>query len=336
MFGAITPLTSVRSTQAMADTNDLFCLAALARMGHLRLTELARAAFPLASAESGQSSAERCIKRLLARAHIERRRNCMGTWSYVLLLGGVARLLRVGIAAQVQDKLSVWSPQFLHQMFTARYLLERTAVDGAEVWGGYAIGHGMTPVSLKDLKRFKKIPDGWIAPRHSGSESGAGLGAVSVLDWVEGENRSKSQLETLRVLQTAVHSGEWLDAQRTIKLGRVVIVYSEKQGHEDALCRGIATLLRERPELDEAALLEALIFVRCDVDLGLRWRSCEELTGSTVYARYLARQTQKNGGRPAWRPDPRHTRVITEEQRRREEDEYLEDLARRRKKFGPH
>ena len=317
MFGSINPLTSVRSTQAMADSNDLYCLAAVARMGHLRLTEIARAAFPLASVESGQSSAERCLKRLRARGHIERRRNCVGGSSFVLLLGGVARLARVGIASKVQDKLSVWSPQFFHQMFGARYLLERAARGDVEVWGGYAIGHGMAPVSLKDIKHLKKIPDGWIESRPVGSESGPVPGAVRVLSWLEFENRTKNKLDIVHMLRTATHSGEWLDAARTIKLGKVMIVYSEKQAHESALCRGIQTLLGELSGQDGAKLLDALVFVRCDVDLGVRWRSCEELPASTVYTRFLARQAQKGRPVPVISPP-----VVSEAQRLRDEEDW--------------
>jgi hypothetical protein len=96
------------------------------------------------------------------------------------------------------------------------------------------------------------------------------------------------------------------------------------------MLKAVEALLGELSEPDGEALLEALVFVRCECEPGAtRWSGYQEVTGTVALAAYLER---KHGPK---RPDARHTRVISDEQRRREEDEYLEDLARRQKKFGP-
>jgi hypothetical protein len=211
-----------------------------------------------------------------------KRRNCLGSNSYVLALGGVARLRRVGIVASIGDKITVHSPQFMHQTLCSRYLLERAAVDGAEVWGGFAVGGSRSPVRHRELKRrFGKIPDGLIAPLLPGVAPGAGL------DWVEVEHAPKGTADVLRVVRMATHSGKFLDDARTVRLGRVVIVYASRQGHENAMLKAVETLLAELSVPDGEALLEALVFVRCEFDPGVhRWSAYTESTGAAALAAY--------------------------------------------------
>jgi hypothetical protein len=326
MFGLIPPIVSLRSTQAMADVNDCRVLAALARMGHLRLTEIARAGWPASTVASGSVSADKTLKRLVKRGHVLKKRNCMGSSSYVLTMGGVARLRRVGIVAVVGEGITVHSPQFMHQTLCARYLLERSAVDGAEVWGGYAVGSGRAPVPYRELKkRFGKLPDGFIAPLIPGGVPGA------VLDWVEVEQSIKGTSDVLRVVRMGTHAGKFLDEAGTIKLGRVVIVYSTRQGHESAMLKGLETLLTDLTAQHAEALLAALVFVRCEFDPGVhQWKSCTEVPVAVVREEHRIR----NGGKAAVPARP----TLTEAERQKLEDEWWDspagqaELARREAK----
>jgi hypothetical protein len=261
------------ASQVASARNDLTCLAAISLFGHCRQVELAVAVWPKSPLASSIVSAGKAIRRLMDRGHIAERWNRLPGRSYVLQMGGVARLRRHGITAEVGTGLDLTGQHVWHRIFGMRYLLERRAASGQPAWGEYAIEKGLSPLKRGDmLDQFGKLPDG-LAQASPG-----------VLDWIEVENSVKGWNAVQRMLNMATHSGVELDGDGKWKLGRVVFVYNRKQGHEAMLLKGLAALLRKTAPQNRERVLAAVVLVPVEVELPLAWKSYEEHSGAAALA----------------------------------------------------
>jgi hypothetical protein len=189
--------------------------------------------------------------------------------------------------------------------------LERKAATGSPVWGEYALEKGWAPVKRAALlEQFEKLPDGLV-------EASPG-----VLDWVEVENAKGKA--TLPMLKVATHTGEALNSDGSLRLGRIFFVYDRTQPHEAALLQGLLATLRDVPVRERERVLSAVVFVPVEVELPLAWKSYEEVAGAVAVA--------LSGLNDNW--PPKKARKISRKQRAaydleqaREREQYEREVA---------
>jgi hypothetical protein len=301
------------ASQIIAARNDLACLAAIGLFGHCRQVELALAGWPHNPRGSAEVLAGRAIQRLLERGHIIERRNSLPGRSYVLGMGGVARLKRHGIPAVDGAGLSVTGVHLWHRILGTRYLLERKAATGSPVWGEYALEKGWAPVKRAALlEQFEKLPDGLVQA------------SPGVLDWVEIEHaKGKS---TRPMLEVVTHAGEALNSDGSLRLGRVFFVYDRTQPHEAALLQGLLATLRDVPVRKRERVLSAIVFVPVEVELPLAWKSYEEVTGAVAVA-----LSGLNDNWPPKKPRKisRKQQAVYDWERAQEQEQYEREVAGR-------
>jgi hypothetical protein len=280
------PWTVAKDGRVIAAENELTCLLALSKFGHLRLSEICRAVWPATPVSCASPSAGRMLKRLVKEQAIIARINSRETNSFVLGQRGCWRLLQAGVAVESGLDLSTTGPLFRHHCLVSRYLLERAAKDGVEVWGQHAIDRGLAPLTRGECKdALKKIPDGFAAAiRGPGA-----AGVARLVDWHEGEGTRKNLDETIGMVRLATHTGRLIgpaqdDPGQAVRLRNLVFVFDVRQQHEPVLIEALAALLRTLPEPDRARVLRAIVFVR--VKLGRprdAWLSYEEVPASIPY-----------------------------------------------------
>jgi hypothetical protein len=279
------PTPSGLDGQHIAERNEAAVLARLHQYGHLRQAEIGRAVWPQSSESSGYAMAGRTLKRLVDRFYVLIKPNAVGTRSYVLAERGVARLQVEGIEAKSGSTLATAGGRFMHHSIGARYLIERAA-SGGTVWSEADIDASRSPVGRGELKQsWGKVPDGFAVSR----------GIPGAIDWIEVEGSTKSRDEIARILNLSRYSGTWLNAAESVKLGRVVVVYDHRSsmGHETAFIAGLKRLRAKLSEREKRQSLEALVFVRCEIEYPLSWRSHEEIGAATVLARAGERRSHR-------------------------------------------
>ena len=268
--------------RVVADHNEFKVLKLVRDFGHLVRIEVAEGVWPTSDTLVAQKMAQRTVKRLLKSRELLEMENLLAGNSLVLGRRGAARLRMADIEADAgYDLSSVNGGQFKHRSYGTRYLIKRHA-RGHRVFGEYAIAKGWSPLTRKQFSASfdKKIPDGLVlvpGPERGFDET------VSAADWIEVECTDKSTKELERILYVAwTYLGKCLDAEKTIILDRVIIVFNEKERHE----RRIKQLLREyisKHHTDNPdALLASIILCRCKVDAPFVWHGHEEVDGATL------------------------------------------------------
>jgi hypothetical protein len=280
--------------QLTAERNEIAVLERLHHFGHLRVSDLARAVWPASAEKSGLGMARRTLKRLESRLYVKARENAVGSNSFILRERGCARLAEIGIEAKPGYDLTPNGSRFMHNSIGARYLIER-AIEGCTVWSEQDVDQSRSPVRRRELSaRWGKVPDGFA--------SSSVPGAIRVVDWCEVEMSSKAGEAVEKILLMGRHSGKWLDAARTVRLGRVVVIYDRRSsmGHETALVSALQKLLRLPPsELsddEKRRMVESLAFVRCSIECPLVWKSHEEVAASVVLALAPPRRSHRAKG----------------------------------------
>jgi hypothetical protein len=276
--------------QQLAQRNDIAVLARLHQYGHLRRIEIGRAVWAQSPEASGYSMAGRTLQRLKSRNYLMAKPNAIGSNSFVLTERGASRLSLEGIEARAGTELATAGSRFVHHSLGARYLIERAAA-GSTVWSEADIDASRAPVGRGELKqRWGKVPDGFALSR---SIPGA-------IDWVEVEGSKRSGNDTGRILGMSRGCGQPLGvSDRSVRIGQVFVVYDRRpsMGHEAALVAGLSRMRAGRDEQQMRVVLDALVFVRCDIKNPMTWQSFEEVPAATILA--LAKGPRKQRAKPA-------------------------------------
>ena len=264
---ATKPVASRKAPQSLsgrevARINELNCVAAVAKWGHLRLQELARAVWP--SARYGEQLAGRTTRRLVKQGLLLERRNALGGRSLCLTRAGVAWLEVRGIEAQhTLDLSSVSGPTFFHRTFATRYLIERQ-VAGQHVAGEYLILRRKLPFKIEALcKALRKMPDGF-----SWGRMPDGTMAVELL---EQESASKARSELEKCLRAALYIGTSLPGDKVYKLTALVFVFDGSLSHARRILLAANSVWGDRPVLERIALEKRVKLVAVELRPPLVW-----------------------------------------------------------------
>lgn len=264
---AIKPATSRKVQQSLcgrevARANELSCVVAVSKWGHLRLQELARAVWP--SARYGEQLAGRTTRRLVKQGLVLERRNALGGRSLCLTRAGVAWLEVRGIEAQhTLDLTSVAGPTFFHRTFATRYLIERQ-IAGQYVAGEYLILRRKLPFKIDALcKALCKMPDGF-----SWSRMSDGTMAVELL---EQESASKARSELEKCLRAALYIGTSLPGDAIYKLTAVVFVFDGSLSHARRIMLAANSLWGDKPAPERIALEKRVKLVAVELRPPLVW-----------------------------------------------------------------
>ena len=246
----------------VARVNELNCVVAVSKWGHLRLQELARAVWP--SARYAEQLAGRTASRLLKQGLLLERRNALGGRSLCLTRAGVAWLEVRGVEAQhTLDLTSVAGPTFFHRTFATRYLIERQ-IAGQYVAGEYLILRRKLPFKIEALCRaLRKMPDGFTWCRMPD-----GTMAVEV---IEQEAASKARAELEKCLRAALYVGTNLPGDTAYKLSAVVFVFDGSLSHARRILLAANSLWGDRPALERIALEKRVKLVAVELRPPLVW-----------------------------------------------------------------
>lgn len=250
------------SGRDVARENELSCVVAVSKWGHLRLQELARTVWP--SARYGEQLAGRTARRLVKQGLLLERRNALGGRSLCLTRAGVAWLEVRGIEAQhTLDLSSVSGPTFFHRTFATRYLIERQ-IAGQYVAGEYLILRRKLPFKIEALcKALRKMPDGF-----SWSRMPDGVMAVEI---IEQEAASKARAELEKCLRAALYVGTSLPGDTAYKLSSVAFVFDDSLSHARRILLAANSLWGDRPALERINLEKRVKLVAVDLRPPLVW-----------------------------------------------------------------
>lgn len=265
-----------RSTQIkrcgrdVARVNELNCMAAVAKFGHLRIIELARAVWP--NAKFGEQVAGRTVLRLVKQGLLLERRNALGSRSLCLTRVGASWLGVRGIEAQhTLDLSSVSGPTFFHRTMATRYLIERENA-GQYVAGEYRILRRKLPFSIEGLtKALRKLADGF-----SWSRMPDGTMAVEL---IEQEAASKARGELERCLRGAEYVGSTMPGTDAVyKLSAVVFVFDCSLSHARRILLAANSLWGDKPALERIKLEKRVKLVHVELRPPLVWVSQRVMT----------------------------------------------------------
>lgn len=253
---------SSKSGREIARVNELNCVAAVARWGHLRIQEMARAVWP--KAKFAEQLAARTARRLTKQGLLLERRNALGGRSLCLTRAGVAWLEVRGIEAQhTLDLTSVSGPTFFHRTFATRYLIERQNA-GQNVAGEYLILRRKLPFKIDSLSRaLRKLPDGF-----SWSRMPDGVMAVEI---IEQEAASKARAELEKCLRAAAYVGTCLPGDAVYKLSAVVFVFDGSLSHARRILLAANALWGNMPVPERVALEKRVKLVAVELRPPLVW-----------------------------------------------------------------
>ena len=263
LLGAARAQENAPSSAAIARGHRQATLRLLARYGHCRTSDIARAVWP--DARYAMQMAQRCVREWAREGIILRRVNALRSRSWVLARAGVAELDAMGVAARHGcDLVSVAGATFVHRCIENRYCIERELRD-AVCYGEHAIQSGHAPVSASYLAhRYGKLPDCIAVVNRC------------AVDWCEVESSAKALDEIVRILELASRVGQPFAQNSALQFARVVFVCEANRGHEKRIVRaagrawvGASAELRER-------YLRAVRIARVTLSDGLRWIGCEE------------------------------------------------------------
>lgn len=251
-----------RCGRDVARSNEQRCLVAIAKFGHLRVSELARAVWP--NARYGEQVARRTVRRLVQQGLLLERRNALASTSLCLTRTGAAWLELRGIAAQhTLDLSSVAGPTFFHRTMATRYLIERQLA-GGQVAGEYLILRRALPFNMDGLaKALRKLPDGLVwQRRHDGSMG---------VELVEQEAAPKARAELEKCLRAAEFVGAKLPGNAPFTVSSVVFVYDRDLNHARRLLLAAGSLWGSRPASERAMLEQRVKLVAVQLRQPLVW-----------------------------------------------------------------
>lgn len=258
-----------RSGRDVARSNELSCVIAVSKWGHLRIQEIARAVWP--KAKFAEQLAARTVRRLTKQGLLLERRNALGGRSLCLTRAGVAWLEVRGIEAQhTLDLTSVSGPTFFHRTFATRYLIERQNA-GQHVAGEYLILRRKLPFKIEALSRaLRKLPDGF-----SWSRMPDGTMAVEI---VEQEAASKARGELEKCLRAAAYVGSSLPGDTVYKLSALVFVFDGSLSHARRILLAATSLWGNKPALERITLEKRVKLVHVELRPPLVWVSQRVMT----------------------------------------------------------
>ncbi len=261
--------TPKKSGREIARANELKAMKAVAAFGHLRITELARAVWPLA--RYAEQLARRTAARLLAAGLLLERRNALGSRSLCLTRGGAGWLELRGVDAQhTLDLSSVAGSTFFHRTLVTRYLIERQ-VEGFHVAGEYQLLRRKTPFPIDALvKALRKLPDGMVWQRRAD-------GTASI-ELVEQEAAAKARQELEKCLRAAEYVGQALDAEGRYRIGGLVFVFDRELNHARRIALAAASLWGNRSQAERVALEKRVKLVAVELRDPLVWVSSSTVT----------------------------------------------------------
>lgn len=264
-----TPTIPMRCGREVARINELNCVIAVSKWGHLRVQELARDVWP--TAKYAEQLAGRTARRLVKQGLLLERRNSFGGRSLCLTRAGVAWLELRGIEAKhTLDLTSVNGPTFFHRVFATQHLL-RCQATGRHVAGEYLILRRKLPFSIEPLTRaLKKLPDGLAWSRLSD-----GTMAVEVAE-VEAASKARQELE--RCLRAAEYVGTSLPGDMTYKLSGIVFVFDGALSHARRILLAANCLWGDRPALERIKLEKRVKLVAVELRQPLVWISQQVMT----------------------------------------------------------
>ncbi len=258
-----------RSGREIARANELKAIKAVAQFGHLRISELARAVWPLA--RYGEQLARRTAARLVGQGLLLERRNALGSKSLCLTRGGAAWLDARGVEAQhTLDLSSVAGSTFFHRTLATRYLIERQ-VEGFQVAGEYLLLRRKTPFPIDALvKALRKLPDGMVWQRRAD-------GTASI-ELVEQEAATKARQELEKCLRTAEFVGQSLDPEGRYRIAGLVFVFDRELNHARRIALAAASLWGNRSQAERVALEKRVKLVAVELRDPLVWVSSSTVT----------------------------------------------------------
>lgn len=258
-----------RCGREVARANELKCTVAVAKFGHLRVAELARAVWP--TARYGEQVARRTVRRLVDQGLLLERRNALASTSLCLTRAGAAWLELRGIAAQhTLDLSSVAGPTFFHRTMATRYLIERQ-LTGCQVAGEYRILRRQLPFNIDALARaLRKLPDGVVWQRRPD-------GTVGV-DLVEQEAAPKARAEVERCLRAAEFVGTRLPGDAPYTVAGVVFVYDRDLSHTRRVLLAANSLWGGRSVSERVTLEQRVKLVAVELREPLVWVSSSVTT----------------------------------------------------------
>lgn len=263
MRGA-TRSTAKRCGREIARANELGCMSAVAKYGHLRIAELARAVWP--KARFGEQLAGRTVQRLVKQGLLLARRNALGAKSLCLTRAGAAWLEVRGIEAQhTLDLSSVSGPTFFHRTMATRFLIEQ-ANSGQHVAGEYEILRRKLPFSIDAMsKALRKLPDGYLWSRLSD-----GTYALEIL---EQEAAAKARAELERCLRAVTYVGSRLPGDAHYKVSGVTFVFDRSLNHARRIALAAHALWGDKPAMERIALEKRVKLVAVEIRAPLVWVS---------------------------------------------------------------
>lgn len=250
------------SGRDIACQNELKVAAAIAEYGHLRIAEIARLGWPLAT--YADQMAQRTCRRMVGAGRLLIRRNALGGTSYVLTRTGASWLsLRGTQARHTLELSSVGGATFFHRTLATRYLLER-AIKGAGVAGEYKMANGGVPFSIETLTRAtKKNPDGLIWRENKD-------GSIA-FEWLEVENASKPKSELVRMLRVAMFSGKLVDVGKKAYAAGLNILYNKDLNHADRILSAANELWGGLPEQKRDEYERKVVLISASIAAPLVW-----------------------------------------------------------------
>jgi hypothetical protein len=251
-----------RSGRDVARSNEVKCMKAVARFGHLRIAELARAVWP--TARFGEQVARRTVRRLVDQGLLLERRNALASTSLCITRAGAAWLELRGVEAQhTLDLSSVAGPTFFHRTMASRYLIERQLA-GCQVAGEYCILRRALPFNIDGLANaLRKLPDGLVWQRRSDGTVGVEL--------VEQEAAPKARAEIEKCLRAAEYVGVKLPGDTPGTVTGVVFVFDRSLNHARRLLLAAASLWGSRPTSERATLEQRVKLVAVEMREPLVW-----------------------------------------------------------------
>lgn len=261
--------TPKRSGREIARANELKAMRVVALFGHVRLSDLGRAVFPLA--RYSEQMARRTAARLVGQGLLLERRNALGSKSLCLTRGGAAWLEARGVDAQhTLDLSSVAGSTFFHRTLATRYLIERQ-VEGFQVAGEYQLLRRKTPFPMDPLvKALRKLPDGMVWQRRAD-------GTASI-ELVEQEAAAKARPELEKCLRAAQYVGQALDVEGRYRIGGLVFVFDRELSHARRIALAASTLWGDRPQAERVALEKRVKLVAVELRDPLVWVSSSTVT----------------------------------------------------------
>ncbi len=259
-----------KSGREIARANELKAMKLVAQFGHVRISELARAVWPVA--RYGEQLARRTAARLVGQGLLLERRNALGSTSLCLTRGGAAWLEVRGVEAQhTLDLSSVAGSTFFHRTLATRYLIERQ-VEGFQVAGEYQLLRRKTPFPIDPLvKALRKLSDGMVWQRRAD-------GAATNIDLVELEAAAKARQELEKCLRAAEFVGQSLDAEGRYRIGGLVFVFDRELNHARRIALAASTLWGNRPQAERVALEKRVRLVAVELRDPLVWVSSSTVT----------------------------------------------------------